>query len=186
MTPRFLTAILLTVLIATCQTPAPETDNPAPAAEEEAPAAAMESPWILAVEDGGLRLVNGNTGATRAVPFSQSADEVLPLVTRMLGEPTIHRNVEPCQLHSASWPGLTIRYDDNGIAGWWLGGDSEITDMAGIGIGSTIADMQEVHETEFKESDFGTLIVAGGLVGGVPDRNPDSTIQFMYSGVPCM
>lgn len=185
MTSR-LTWFVLAVLIAACQAPAPDTAAPAPVVDDEAPTAAQASPWILAVEDGGLRLVNGNTGATRAVPFSTSPDDVLPMVTRMLGEPTIHRNVEPCNLHAASWPGLMLRYDDQSLAGWWLGADSEITDMAGIGVGSTVAEMREVYETEFQESDFGTLILAGGLVGIVPDQNPGSTIQFMYSGVPCV
>lgn len=171
------------------------TPAPAPAASpagEPVPATAMR----LALDGEGLRLVNPASGATRPVAFGGDIAPVIDTLTRIRGvAPTRTTNGE-CgagPLDMATWPdGLTLLSQGGTFRGWSLnprsGTDAPArpTTMAGIGLGSTRADLDAAYNATITPSSLGTEFAAGGLYGVLASARADAPITALWAGTSCV
>jgi hypothetical protein len=186
---KFAPAPLLLLLLLACsdQDPpaAPERDAPggAPAA-----AAAQEGP-ALAVDSQGLRLFAPASGSARPIAFDTPWPQALGLLA-FRGAPGTgtNRKCGAGALDYASWPdGLTI-YSQNGrFVGWALDQRAAraIGTAAGVGPGSTRAELEEAHVAEFSQTTLGTEFAAGELFGVLDGTGANSKITAMWGGVSC-
>jgi len=155
---------------------------------------------ILALTSNALQLVNKETGSTRELPFSMSEKQILEMITGIIGKsPDAIQINEECgagPLKMASWNnGLTIVFQEEQesqwiFAGWFAEAPSnsaqKITTMAGIGIGSTRAAMEDAYVVEVFESTLGQeFSTSSGLFGLFDGTSENAKITHMWSGVSC-
>ncbi len=139
----------------------------------------------LALDPGGLRAVNTDTGASRLIAFDQPEGAVVAVVGRALGaEPTETGTNSECgagPLRFASWnDGLTLWSQEGRFVGWAVNRAGPTT-MGGIGVGSTRAQIEETVVAEFSHGSLGKQFRAGGL-HGVMD---DGRAAHIWAGVSC-
>lgn len=202
-----ITACLLFAALAACRGP----DHAAPPAAETAPARASPpadepSPPasgsatvpmpIVALDGEGLRLVNPASGSTRALAFGGDIASVVDMLTRLRGAvPTRSTNGE-CSagpLDMATWPdGFTLVSQGGTFRGWWLnprsGTDASArsTTMAGIGLGSTRAELDAAYKATITPSSLGTEFAAGGLYGVLDSASATARITALWAGTSCV
>ncbi|MBA3987173.1 MAG: hypothetical protein H0X63_11515 [Flavobacteriales bacterium] len=155
---------------------------------------------LLALTSNALQLVDSNTGSTREIPFEMPEGQMVDMLTNVLGElPNSIQVNEECgagSLKMASWNnGLTIVFQEEQesqwiFAGWFAEAPSnsaqKITTMAGIGIGSTRAEMEDVYEIEVYESTLGQeFSTTSGLHGIFDGTSKNAKIEHMWSGLSC-
>ncbi len=166
--------------------PAAPTPAPAPAPASDAPA--------LAIDGDGLRLFNRDTGAARPLPFGlPRADLLAALVAR--GKPATGRQ-EECgagPLGFATWPdGLKLYFQSGTFAGWAVdqraarvGGLPAIATAAGIGPGSTRAQVEDAVTITVTRSTLGTEFQSGAISGLFDGPAPTSVVTAMWAGASC-
>jgi hypothetical protein len=177
---------------AAAPTPAPAAAPAAPPAGEPAPATTLQ----LALDGEGLRLVDPASGATRPLAFGQPIAPVIDAVRRSQGTaPTQSTNGE-CgagPLDMATWPdGLTLVSQGGTFRGWSLnprsgtGASAPPTTMAGIGLGSTRAELDAAYNATITPSSLGTEFAAGGLYGVLASARADAPITALWAGTSCV
>jgi len=205
---RSLAAAAATIALAACsaQSPADRDDREPPTNLSALPpgsstdslanaaAASRERP-ALAIEGDGLRLVDPASGRARSLPFGLGRAQVMDALA-FLRAPTESGFLSECgpgPLDRAAWPGgLTLYFQHNRFAGWALrapadaGGGARLTTASGIGLGSTRASLERVHETEVFDSSLGTEFSAGKLFGLLDGAGPQARITEMWAGVSCV
>ena len=160
---------------------------PGPAAQAVAPA--------LAIESEGLRLFDPASGSARPIPFGTPRDGVMAALG-FRGSPASTNRLDECgagPLDQASWSdGLTLYFRDSKFAGWALGEEREagdgkgaITTAAGIGIGSTRAELDAAYKAEVFDSSLGTEFAAGELFGILEGTGPAAKITHLWAGTSC-
>ncbi|WP_119718460.1 hypothetical protein [Cognatilysobacter tabacisoli] len=173
-------------------TPSPPAAPAASPADEPAPATTLQ----LALDGEGLRLVDPASGATRPLAFGQPIAPVIDAVRRSQGTaPTQSTNGE-CgagALDMATWPdGLTLVSQGGTFRGWSLnprsGTDASArpTTMAGIGLGSTRAELDVAYNATITPSSLGTEFAAGGLYGVLGSARADAPITALWAGTSCV
>lgn len=169
--------------------PAPPTAPSTIAAPADAPAGPA-----LAVEGEGLRLFDRDTGAARPLSFG-TAQAALLGALRFRGPPGTGTNGE-CgagPLDYASWPdGLTLYFQKGTFFGWALGaraanpaGRPALATAAGIGPGSSRADLDDAYAARIMPSTLGTEFAAGDLFGLLDGPGPYARISNMWAGASC-
>lgn len=124
------------------------------------------------------------------VPFGATRNDV----TAALGQPTEEGEQEECPAGPASFlrydkRGLLLVLQDDQLAGWSLDADSALTTSAGIGIGSSKADLEAAYGPVeiIPDSTLGIEFLYDGGVTGLLDADaPDGTITAIWSGVACV
>src|SRR5690606_41914311 len=92
-----------------------------------------------------------------------------------------------CAAEYASWDGnVTAWFSDDRFIGWFLRDDTAITTAAGIGIGSTRADLESAHQAEVMDSSLGVEFYSGGLARLLSSAAPDGTIEALWWGMACI
>lgn len=146
------------------------------------------------VLDGeGLRLVGPRTGSTRLVAFGTPEAEVVALVEGVLGalaeqSENLECGAGPVQF--ASWPdGFMLLAQDGAFGGWALNGiaaePSSLSTMAGLGIGTTRAELDAAYDATVEESSLGAEFTAGDLYGVLSGFDADDRVENLWAGLSC-
>lgn len=179
-------------------TPTPATAAPAATAtaSTSAPAkAAVSTPAstdpVLAVDGEGLRLFDRATGSARVLAFGQARAAVLGPLEKLRGTAATGTN-QDCgagRVAYANWAdGLSLVFQDGRFAGWGLDGRAAgaITTAAGIGPGSTRAQLADAYAVTVAQSSLGTEFMTGGMSGVLDGAGTRAKITDMWAGVSCV
>lgn len=160
----------------------------------------------LILTSNALQVVNINTGSTSEIPFGKPLDQMIEIITNVLqSKPkTIGINSECAAgpLKMASWNnGLTVVFQKKEseskasetnwqFVGWFVGSNSknskEISTMAGIGIGSTRAEMESAYVLSVSKTSLGyEFSTSSGLFGIFDGSNKEAKITSLWSGLSC-
>jgi hypothetical protein len=160
----------------------------------------------LVLTSDALQLVDQFTGSSNELPFGTPENQLTEIINSTLESKavSIGLNTE-CgagPLKMVAWSnGLTLVFQENNtkstkpkidwlFQGWSIDGTKEsankLTTMAGIGIGSTLAEMQSAYEIEVKKTSLGQeFSTASGLYGILDGSGKDAKITHLWSGVSC-
>ena len=136
----------------------------------------------------GLRLVNSETGATRALPFGAPQAQVLEVLQRLRGPAGQGDNPE-CRLQYANWAdGLSLTFRDGRFLGWSLDrrATGALTTMSGIGPGSTRRELTSAHDAVFSQTTLGLEFTAGDMAGLLDGPGPDARVTDLWAGETCI
>ena len=155
---------------------------------------------FIGITSNALQIINAETGSTTELPVGMKMDELLKILENVLKS-----EIPEAQVNSECGAGpMTIVALDNGLilmfreakrdisgnmefVGWSLReGDhlsGKITTMAGIGIGSTRTEMEDVYVVEISKTSLGNEFSIGGEMFGI--LNAEDKIEFMWSGLSC-
>ncbi len=173
----------------TTETPATTATAAVASTTTAAPVPAVQ----LAVAPDGLMLVDSDTGSTTPLLFGSEQGQVVAAVDAALGEPGVINpgNIE-CPNGQAAvgvWTGIQLEFSVDGLIAWSLSPGSTITDMMGVGMGSTLSDVQAGWDITIFESTLGTEFntnVDGEGIGGLLSDNTDSaTVVSYWAGFVC-
>lgn len=173
-----------TAVPATTMTTAPEAST-----TTTAPVPAV----VLAVAPDGLMLVDSDSGSTTPLLFGTAQESVVAAIDATLGEPGVINpgNVE-CpneQVAVGAWTDLQLEFDAAGLMAWSLNPGSTVTDLMGVGMGSTVADVQAGWDITIFESTLGTEFntdVDGEGIGGLfSDASESAVVVSYWAGFVC-
>jgi hypothetical protein len=160
----------------------------------------------LILTSNGLQVINKNTGSTSEIPFGKPFDQMIEIINNVLqSKPTtigINSECGAGPLKMASWNnGLTVVFQNKKsesktpesnwqFAGWFVGSNSknskEISTMAGIGIGSTRAEMESAYVLSVSKTSLGyEFSTSSGLFGIFDGPNKEAKITSLWSGLSC-
>ncbi|MDF1517953.1 MAG: hypothetical protein RQ864_05820 [Lutibacter sp.] len=160
----------------------------------------------LVLTSDALQLVNQITGSSNELPFGTPENQLTEIINNTLESKAVNIVVNTeCgagPLKMVAWSnGLTLVFQENNtksaepktdwlFQGWLIDGTKEgaqkLTTMAGIGIGSTLAEMQSAYEIEVKKTSLGQeFSTASGLVGILDGTGKDAKIIHLWAGVSC-
>jgi hypothetical protein len=162
-------------------TASPSTTAPAPPTAAPTPSA---SPVPAAA---GLQLNGDDLGVTRV--GAPSADAVRAL-TAVLGPPVADPAPETACVGAGDkeveWAEFRLAVSDGVVSGW-LSRDPELTTPSGIGIGTTVTEMQEVYGDRLElfdaNPDSGPSFTVGGveLSGGLTGQGGDDRVTAFWN-----
>jgi hypothetical protein len=138
--------------------------------------------------------VDASSGSARPIPFGAARDSVLAVLDA-LREPPSERGTNPeCgagPLGFAGWAdGLRLWFSRGAFAGWAVDGRSEGAGrngtMAGIGTGSTLAELRGVvAPVRVERTSLGTEFDAGGLHGLLSGTDSTARVTHLWAGTIC-
>ncbi|MEP6260606.1 MAG: hypothetical protein ABJ092_03430 [Gillisia sp.] len=159
-----------------------------------------ETATFIGITSNALQLINAETGSTTELPVGMNMDELLEIIENIL-----KTEIPEAQVNSECGAGpLTIVALNNGLnlmfqeaksdisgnmefVGWSLREGAhlsrKITTMAGIGIGSTRTELEDVYVVEISKTSLGNEFSISGEMFGI--LNAEDKIEFMWSGVSC-
>lgn len=186
-----LTSLAAILLMAAC---APRPTAPATGSVPATPATASAAlpkplPLALAIEGEGLRLFNPVNGAARSLPFGTDRTLVMTaLAGRGSADSGTQSDCGAGPLDYAVWPdGLMLYFQQDKLTGWALDGRAagKVTTAAGIGPGSSRAELEATYAATVMQSTLGTEFIAGDLYGLLDGPGPKASIAAMWAGVSC-
>lgn len=156
----------------------------------------------LALTSNALQIVNGNTGSTSEIAFGKPLDELVEITNKVLQDKVssiaINSECGTGPLKMALWKnGLNLIFKEqksNGIwqfVGWYVGKPTTnakpLQTMAGIGIGSSRATMEEAYVIKVTKSSLGyEFSTTSGLYGIFDGSGKNAKITDMWSGTTCI
>ena len=171
---------------------------PAAAPAAEAPVAAKPAPTAaakaqIALDGEGLRLVDSESGAARALPFGSPAASALETLTRVQGAPPKRSTNPDCgagSLEFARWDdGLSIVLQDGRFTGWSVNAPvagPPLTTMSGVGLGSTRRELEAAYSVTVETTTLGQEFSAGELTGLLASDAADARITDLWAGTSCV
>jgi hypothetical protein len=165
-------------------------------------AAAIGNKQKLALTSNALQLVDAITGSTKEIGYGMPYKQIVAIVRNILErEPAkvgVNSECGAGPLKMASWSnGLTLVFKetkrDNGewlFAGWFASKpqpkESKLSTMAGVGVGSTLAELKSAYKISVSKTTLGQeFAVKSGFYGLLSGIGDDATIDAMWSGVSC-
>lgn len=159
----------------------------------------------LVLTSNALQVVDNESGSSREISFGMPLDPMIEMVDNILHSKVVSVQVNTeCgagPLKMALWNnGLTIVFQENKMeengnskewqfAGWFIGikSDTEaITTMSGVGIGSTLAELESAYKVAVVKSSLGQeFSTSSGLYGLFDSAGKNGKITHMWSGVSC-
>ena len=147
----------------------------------------------LVVEGGGLRLLDRQSGAARPLAFGLARAQVMQALEFRRGAETgTNSECGAGPLDHASWrDGLTLYFQHGRFVGWAVKAPEQgaaqgaFATAAGIGLGSTRAELERAYEAEVFESSLGTEFAAGKLFGLLDGTGARAKITTMWAGASC-
>ena len=187
----------LALILAACS---PGTEAPAPADAPAAEAAAPGAPVptqlgeALLEADGFMPANPGGRGTGRKLSFGETDAEVIAFLTRLRGDQPPRRDANAeCPagpLTFADWgDGFQLAFSEGRFAGWTAGEGAPrgFTTVAGIHVGSTLAELRAAHpDVEVREDSLGPEFSAGEIYGTLSGTGNDATVTTMWAGVNCV
>ncbi|OAQ38232.1 hypothetical protein A5893_15660 [Pedobacter psychrophilus] len=158
-----------------------------------------EVSYALALSPNALQLVNQNTGATTEMSFGMQFDDAVETLEKVLKlKPSVGINSE-CgagPLKMATWDnGLTLLFKEKNkewlFEGWAANKaknpEMKLTNMAGVGIGSTRKDMESATVIEVEKTSLGYEFStkSDDLFGIFDGAGENAKITALWSGISC-
>ncbi|MGF1570324.1 MAG: hypothetical protein ACFCVD_20010 [Nodosilinea sp.] len=147
----------------------------------------------VALTGDGIQLVVGQSGSTDTFEFGTEMALVQNAITQTLGQPQESAQNDECPsgpLMVTTWPnGLSLSAASDQFVGWSVrsgNGQASLTTIAGIGLGSTRAQLEGVYRVEIFASSLGTEFSAGGLAGLLSSTEPSGAITHLWAGETCI
>lgn len=162
--------------------------------ETESVTDVQENPIVMvALADGGLQTVNPQTGSTLDILFEVDQDIAISTVSTAFGEPTETVDTSECPagpLKITTWPnGFSINTLDETFVGWHVrpnSGSENLTTISGVGIGTSVKNLQETYEVEIFDSSLGTEFNVGKMSGLLSSDKADGEITNLWAGTNCI
>ena len=197
----------LSLLLATVAcTQVPDSNNGSGSGSVESDPVVVEGPTTsngeaeelakaaLALSGDGIQfVVDDATGSTRSFSFGSEMAPVQGGVVQIYGPPQESARNEECPggpLTITTWPnGLSLTASEDEFVGWSVRPNTEsasLTTMGGIGIGSTLSELEDAYNVEIFESSLGVEFYAGQLVGLLTATEPDAVITDLWAGEVCI
>jgi len=160
-----------------------------PAAEPE-PAPAPRP--LLNLSGDGLTLVDPDTGASRALDFGLGEAIILTAVSAARGEVRVQAENSECGAGPLEYAifdgGLTLWFQQDRFEGWALGSDAaqDLRTAAGLGVGSTRAELEAAYVATVAETSLGNEFQAGDLFGILSSPDPQGRVTALWAGVSCI
>ena len=214
---KLLPFLLCSLLAAACQShPDRSTESPVaptdsgsvlPGGDTLAPPRSAAGRQKLALTSNALQLVQPETGSTREIAVGQPYEPLVQTVTDVLAQAPASVGVNgECgagPLKMANWAnGLTLIFQEKSrrdgpagqewqFVGWSLnpgrGAGSAPTTMAGVGLGSTRAEVESVYVIKVMESSLGQeFSTTSGLYGLFDGAGPQGRVSALWSGTSCV
>ncbi|HET6567500.1 MAG TPA: hypothetical protein VFG50_06010, partial [Rhodothermales bacterium] len=119
---------------------------------------------------------------------------IVEVLAALLGAPSDRGRNAECgagPLAYARWgDGLMVSFSDGAFAGWMVdgreAGAEHYTTMAGIGISSTRAEIDQVYVIDVEQTSLGTEFGAGDLYGLLSGPAPGDTVTNLWAGTTCI
>ncbi|WP_374127507.1 hypothetical protein [Sphingomonas sp. 28-62-11] len=147
---------------------------------------------VLSLAPDGLQLVEATSGKTYAIPFGTPEKDTVDRVAKARGDLVDKGGNDECgagPIAYANFGGnVSLIFQEGKFAGWSVndGGDSKITTLTGIGLGSTRKALEAAYAVTVEESSIGTEFSAGELSGLLNGKGPDAKVTDIWAGVTCI
>jgi hypothetical protein len=170
---------------------APDSAGAAPAvvggAADTAATAPAAAPAVVLASDG----LDVTGGTPKRLAFGSPMAGVLTDVGAVLGEPAEQGLQEECPagpLYQTSYgPGLQLVFQDSAFVGWFARQGSALRTAAGIGPGSTLAQLKAAYPTAtVEETSLGMEFAATELYGIVTDSTDAGVVEVLFAGTNCI
>ncbi|MDP3359449.1 MAG: hypothetical protein Q8S41_08885 [Lutibacter sp.] len=152
-----------------------------------------------------LQLVDQISGSSNELPFGTPLDQLTEIINNALQSKAesiaVNKECSAGPLKMMAWSnGLTLVFQENNtksddpkidwlFQGWSVSpkeGVQKLTTMAGIGIGSTLDEIQSAYEIEVRKTSLGhEFSTAAGMYGILDGAGKDAKITHLWSGVSC-
>lgn len=180
--------------------PKPDVSSALPV-DTASPARVAEKKQSVALTSNALQLVDQQTGSTKEIPLGMPLEQMITLLNKVFSRKVSNVGVNTeCgvgPLKMASWSnGLTVAFQQKKggdwlFAGWSVGAPAsnshKPTTMAGIGIGSTRAELESAYVIKGIKTSLGQeFSTSAGLYGILDGTGPKARITSMWSGVSCV
>ena len=158
--------------------------------------------FSLSLTSNALQLVNSQTGSSTEINFGKPLDEMVETINKVLQSKVssigINSECGAGPLKMAVWKnGLNLIFKEQKsknewqFVGWYLGKASgnlqTLKTMAGIGIGSTLQQMQSAYVIKLTKTSLGNeFSTSSGLYGIFDGSGKDAKITDMWSGLTCI
>ncbi|MBA4805224.1 MAG: hypothetical protein H2038_11280 [Brevundimonas sp.] len=194
---RLLPLPFVALALAACQPSAPPpADAPAEASAAAADGRpAPDAPGEALLEADGVTPANpGGRGTALKFAFGMPEADVVSAMSQMRGgqAPTRGANAE-CPvgpLTFADWgDDLQFVFADGRLAGWTAGDGAPrgFTTLAGIGVGSTVAELKAAYpEAQIREDSIGPEFAAGEIYGTLSGTGDDARVTGLWAGASCI
>ena len=162
----------------------------------------IKSPYHLSLTSNALQLVNSQTGSTTEINFGKPLDEMVETINKVLQSKVssiaINTECGAGPLKIAVWKnGLNLIFKEQKsnkewqFVGWYLrkaSGDMQtLKTMAGIGISSTLQEMESAYVIKVNKTSLGNeFSTSSGLYGILNSTGKDAKITDMWSGLTCI
>jgi hypothetical protein len=198
-TPVSLLLSLLLLLVMTACTSTPDPTESSDVAEpitevvESDPTDIAADQAVLGLSGEGIRAILP-TGSIRTITFESDIDTAQTVATNLLGEPSeVVENTE-CPagaLTIITWSnGFTLNAAQNQFVGWGVqptdAESAKLTTIDGIGVGSSLSELQELYDVEVYESSLGTEFSTGQISGLLTANEADAVITTLWAGTNCI
>lgn len=135
------------------------------------------------------------------VRFKAARAQAVAAATRLYGKPTAQRSQCDCATNDGSFSlagfngGLELTFDHGKFSGWTVnnGGPNGLQTVAGIGVGSTVAQVRKAYPNVFvdpgDEANGGlgpSFQVNDGPNGFLDGNRATSRVTAMYAGATCI
>ena len=158
--------------------------------------------YSLSLTSNALQLVNSQTGSSTEINFGKPLDEMVETINKVLqskvSSTAINSECGAGTLKIAVWKnGLNLIFKEQKsknewqFVGWYLGKASgnlqTLKTMAGIGIGTTLQQMQSAYVIKLSKTTLGNeFSTSSGLYGIFDGPGKDAKITDMWSGLTCI
>lgn len=205
----FQTLIFFSLIFISCQSNGKKIENSQQQQSErhqDTVQKTKKSKQSLVLTAHALQFVDQITGSSNELPFGTPENRLMEIINNTLQSKAVSIGVNTeCGaglLKTVAWGnGLTLVFQENNtkiaepktywlLKGWNVDGAKEnankLTTMAGIGIGSTLAEIQSAYAIEVKKTSLGAeFSTASGLFGILDGPGKDAKITHLWSGVSC-
>ena len=177
-------------------------DTVKPAAPKNVKVPAERNPtFVLVLVSEGIQAINAQNGSARTLAFNLDKQQVVTAVSNVLQ--TSYKdsavNVECGGLTILTWAnGLSMNFNkapgksnsELRFVGWSLktadNVKSTLATMAGVGIGSTLKEIESAYEVKKSKTTLGTEVSLGEITALLAKDAPNERVTNMWSGTNCI
>ena len=215
-TSKTIIAVTLLVMLSNCsdnntntskettlsEDPVKVTDTVKPEVPEDIKVPAQRNPtFVLALVSEGIQAINAQNGSARTLAFNLDKQQVVTAVSNVLQ--TSYKdsavNVECGGLTILTWAnGLSLNFNkapgnpnnELRFVGWSLNTagnvKSTLATVAGVGIGSTLKEIESAYEVKKNNTTLGTEVSLGKITALLAKDAPNEKVTSMWSGTNCI